>query len=212
MSEADDKVSPREHFGRPRINVGGHELVCHVDAELDIGDVTEGMTKVASQMGFWASVWASAAEQQMDVDAHYRAWRATRTRELLSEDPKLAEWKLKAELESDPNFLKYKRAIAHAERAVILARGMFEAAEGKSRVLQSRGAMMRDEMHATGMSTPTSPRARRAAVVEGDDMDLDAEPAPAPRGAPALPPKVDDRVSAMKSVFKKTKRDHGASE
>lgn len=204
MADESKKPTAREHFGKPVIKVSGHELVCDIDDELVIDDVNEGMNRVAAVMGFWASVWSAAAEQQIEVDGHYRAWRANRLKEALADDPKMAEWKAKAEVESDPKFIAFKHAIAHAERAVILARGMFDSAEGKSRGLQSRGAMIRDEFSAIGMSTPSTPRPRRASVVEegaDDAADVDSDPEPETRRRP-LPKGADGRVSAMKNVFR----------
>jgi len=147
-------------FRQRSMTVNGIEVTVDVDIDLQIGDLSGDMDKVASQMGFMANVWAAAVEEQINVDSHYRHWRAAEAQKIMEADAKLAEWKIKAAIESNPMFLKYKAAIARAESNVISSSKNFASLEKKSNILQSKGAMSRKELDATGMTTPATPRRR----------------------------------------------------
>ena len=77
------------------------------------------------------------------------------------------------EVEADDKFLKYKEAMARAAENVTLAKAVFNSFDKKSNQLQSKGARMRAEMGATGMTTPETPKAApahaKATTPEGDD-------------------------------------------
>jgi hypothetical protein len=172
------------------------------NGDLIITDITEGMSRVAASIGWWGDVAASAEEELTQADAHYRAWRAGEVKRQLALDPKMAEWKVKAEVESHPNFLKFKHAIASAEGNLARARQMVNAFEAKSRVLQSRGAIARSELDATGMTTPAKPKPRRAPAREeapDDDGDTDRDVEREVSAAPV--PAADPRRAKMKGMF-----------
>lgn len=165
-----------------------------VDADLAINDVNVDMARVSAQMGFWGDVWASAQEELTRADTLYRAWRALFTKNLLNDGSSLAEWKVKVEIESNENFVKYKQKIAEAERNVTLARTQFDAYETKSRTLQSKGAQMRatlDAPHSSpGRSTPY------------EETDIDTDDGVEESDSPVT---ADTRLSKMKAkgVFKR---------
>lgn len=177
-------------FRKQTIVVNGTEVVVDVDEDLAIADLSGDMDTVASQMAYWGAVWAAAVREKMETDSHYRHWRAQQTELILEADKKLAEWKVKAKIESQEPFLKFKAALALAERNVTLTKAVFDSFDKKSNQLQSKGAMSRSEIDATGMHTPKKPKQRKSARK--------------PRKLPAVPLKEDDeRVSAMKDIFKK---------
>lgn len=166
-------------FRRLSIVVSGTKVELTFDDELCIVEISPEMDQVASQMAFWANVWAAAVEDEELVDAHYRAWRARRTEELAKTAG--SEYKVKAAIEADPQFLKLKKAIAQTKRNVIAAKGLHDSFAKKANVLQSKGAMGRQEYAATGMHTP-------------------AEERPIPKRKPA---ENSDKKSAMRGVFAK---------
>jgi len=138
-------------------------------AELDVGDISEDMDRVASQMAYWGNLWSVAVAEQEEADAAYRQWRAEIGEKIMAADAKLAEWKVKQAIESSPKFTQFKQAIAACMRNETVLKGIFEAFRVKASILQSKGAMLRAEREATGMHTPaTSPRraAERAAESE----------------------------------------------
>lgn len=169
-----------DHFGKRTIVVTGVEVSLDVKKGLPIADLSRDMARVASEMAWWASVQAAAEGEAEEVDAHYRRWRAIKTEEILAADPKLAEWKLKARIESDPKFIEYKKAVGKAKENVTLARGVFLSFDKKGNQLQSRGAMARGELDKTGMSTPaepteSAPPSRRKMVADDETTEARVE-------------------------------------
>lgn len=180
-------------FARRTMTVNGHEVVLDIDMDLQIGALSGDMDKVAAQMGFWGSVWAAAIREHEDADAHYRHWRARQVNAILESEPKLAEYKVNARINAMDGFLKLKSAQALASEHVAMARTMFDSLDKKSNQLQSKGAMSRSEIDATGMHTkgtqnaPPTKRGKRKRPKKIDAVDDDGDP----------------RASAMKSLFQK---------
>lgn len=135
------------------VKVNGVDYKIDRDELLEIGDIDYDMGRIASDMAFWARVWAESEREKIQVEAHYRTWRARETMELLEADPKLAEWKAKTRVEADKKFLIHKTAQAQAAHNAVLCRGVFLSLEKKANLLQSKGAKARAEYEATGMST-----------------------------------------------------------
>ncbi len=135
------------------------------DEELEVGDINDDMTKVAAQVAYWGAVWAAAEEEKLCADAAYRQWRAEFSLKILSSDSKLAEWKIKARVESDKTFLKLKAALAKAERNVLSAKTRHESFKVKAATLQSRGAMDRAGLSSI-VHTPKEPREHRPTTEE----------------------------------------------
>ncbi len=174
-------------FSTRTMKVNGHEVIFNVDDELGIAaDIGGDMDKVASQMGFWGNVCGAAEAEKIRADAHYRHWRAKQAQAALSAQPNLAEWKVGALIEANPTFLKLKEGIAEAASNHNFAEKTFRSLEKKANQLQSKGAKERAEYAATGMTTPTEPRTKRPSPVEAE-------------------PSQDERVSAVKSIFKNRK-------
>jgi hypothetical protein len=138
-------------------------------SDLEIGDITNDQSKVASQMARWSVIWAAAESERMRTDAYYRKWRAEVGVKLMRVDPKTSEWKIRQAIESDPMFEKLKGALAEAERNVIVSKGVFESFRIKANALQSRGAMARAEFEAIGMSTPSTSKNKRKSQEEIDE-------------------------------------------
>lgn len=166
-------ADPRRHFAKVTILVDGVKVEIDTDASgLPIVDLSQDMDRVASQMAWWGSVLGAAEQEKITCDAAYRRWRGQRTQELLGKDPKMAEWKLRAAIDADPKFIQYKQAIAAAERHVVLVQKVFAAFDKKANLLQSKGAMARAQLDATGMSTPREPRSAAPDPEHvGDDPD-----------------------------------------
>lgn len=160
-------------------------------------DLSAEMGGIAAAMAWWASVWAAAAGEQIDADSWYRAWRARKAEEIRGADPKLSDEKLKAKIESHPEFLKVKKALALAEENVILSKGCFNALEKKGNMLQSLGANIRSELKATGMATPMDPKSAPRRSVHEEAEDEVEQP-----WAETDPKKVAGGEEKMKTTFK----------
>lgn len=144
-------------FGIVKIEVDGKPVEADLDEQLEIGDVSSDMERVAAQMAYWGAVWASAEAEKLSADAYYRQWRADAGKTLLESEAKLAEWKVKQEIEAQSKFAKIKQGLATATRNATLCKAIYESFKTKASMLQSKGAMLRSELDATGMSTRDSP-------------------------------------------------------
>lgn len=186
------------NFGKRKIVVWGEEVTIDVDVDLPIADVSQDFVRIGSLLAYWASVRETAFREAKQTDAEYRAWRAKKTLAILADDPKLSEYKVKATIEADPKFLKYKNAHAACEEAAGIAGGVFVALDKKANALQSKGAMMRSTLHGEDLSTPEEPRSapQRATSVE-DDEDQPAS-VPEPRSE-------EQRQAKVRAALKKTK-------
>jgi len=124
--------------------------------QLLIADIGEDMDNVSAQVSYFAALWAEAEREEMAADTYYRAWRAKQGEALLAADPKLAEWKVRQMIESDPQFEVIKQQMGLARRNTIAIKGHFEAFKVKGSILQSKGAMKRAELESTGIGTRAS--------------------------------------------------------
>jgi hypothetical protein len=124
-------------------------------SQLLIMDIGEDMDNVASQVSYFGSLWAEAEREEMAADTYYRAWRAKEGEKILASDPKMAEWKVRQEIEASSQFTVIKEQLAIARRNSVALRGHFEAFKVKASILQSKGAMRRAEMESTGIGTRT---------------------------------------------------------
>jgi hypothetical protein len=149
---AAEKV-PESRFGTINLRVAGRAVQADIEAELMVGDINRAMDEVAAKMAYWGALWGEAEAEQERVDAQYRFWSADFGRAILAADPKLAEWKVAQEVESSPKFARHKDAVAAAQRNVTVLKVVYESFRTKASILQSKGAMLRAELEATGMAT-----------------------------------------------------------
>jgi len=146
-----------------RLVIDGDEVTKSVDelCRINDTDLDEEMRKAAPDIAYWGAVLADAQEALDTLDTEYRVMRARKTQELLASEPKLAEWKVKAAIESLPEFEAIKSRIAAATRSVGVLWSVYTSMQHKSELIRSVGARKRSELDATGMSTPTSEKAAR---------------------------------------------------
>lgn len=77
----------------------------HLDSDADPVGPDTALATIAEELG--------KVEHAVALhDAQYRDWRAKLSDAILADNPKLAEWKVRAKLESLPAFLAYKEAAA----------------------------------------------------------------------------------------------------
>lgn len=131
----------------------GSQVTLDIDQELTIGDISSDMDKAAAQIAFWGKMWGEAERQRIITDAAYRHWGASGRKRVLAADPKMPEWKAKDLIEADANFVKHKAVMAQSMMDATVLRSIVDAFRAKASMLQSKGAMMRAELDATGMTT-----------------------------------------------------------
>jgi len=135
------------------LTVNGRQIEVDLENELEIANVSVDQSKVAAKMAFWGELWASAEAERLQVDTFYRNWRAKQGEIALNAEPKMAEWKVKQRIESSDRFLKVKETLASAIYNATMTKSVFESFRIKANALQSKGAMLRAELEATGMTT-----------------------------------------------------------
>lgn len=164
------------------LNVDGQTTTVDIESMVAIFDLSEDMSTVASNMAWLGSLWAAAREERERAENIYRAWRARASKEVLEDDPKMAEWKVKLAIESDPDFLDHKAAMREAQRVVDRLSTALDAVSTKADMLRSKGANARAELDATSLATRRTNTATRGASVEDDDPD-DVKPSKEERAA-----------------------------
>lgn len=166
-------------------NIDGREINVHLSLrDLEIGnDFVREMATLPSLMGLVGELIADVTDAYQTADAEYRQWRGRQVGAVLAADAKLAEWKVKADVDADEEFAEHKRTIAGYEGDLEFLRGFQESLRAKSLMLNARVNMLR--------GTPS-----------GDVPTYGADDAPAPRRAPAPPkpeqPDPDEKRRANK--------------
>jgi hypothetical protein len=195
MAKGESKSSGETpDFTKRKLKVMGAVVAANsADAELS-DDTSKDMTKTPGLIAYWSAVHAAAIQEEMQVEARYRKWRAEMELKIVGEGKpgkKGAEVKkpslddIKRAVEADPTFLKFKDAQAEAAHNVALAKGEVLAFDKRSNLLQSTGATKRTELEKLGVTTPAEPakgkRGKAAAKpdptpdIEEDDEDEDDE-------------------------------------
>ena len=105
------------------------------ESDLYIRDTN--ISKSASDIAFWGEVQAAMKEYLNLIQGEYRNWMAKSIVKILETEPKLAEWKAKARVESVPGFIKYKKAIAEAQKQYDCSSAIYEAMLTKASSKQS---------------------------------------------------------------------------
>lgn len=70
---------------------------------------------------------AEATREQMEAEAHFRAWRARQGIEIVRHSAKgVPEWRVRQLTEAEPDFLTYQTAIARATANTMVLRAVWE--------------------------------------------------------------------------------------
>jgi hypothetical protein len=70
---------------------------------------------------------AEATREQMDAEAHYRAWRARLGLGIVTNAKKeVPEWRVRQLIESEPNYLTYQQGLARAAANVLALKAVWE--------------------------------------------------------------------------------------
>ena len=77
---------------------------------------TEDST-IPDELLFFGKLLGALEREKILAEATYRQWRAVLIRSTLGTDPKKAEWKVKADVEANPQFTNHKQRMASAEAA-----------------------------------------------------------------------------------------------
>jgi len=139
------------------INIDGQNITVNPMAACQINDLSEGMSKVASEIAFYGSLLGAAEKARDKIDAAYRSWKAQSIVSITTSDPKLSEWKAKAVVEADPQFQAFKQQAAEFSSICSRLYWLCQALKHKAESLRSLGATERTQAAATGMATKEKP-------------------------------------------------------
>jgi len=156
---------------RITVLISGKAVVMDVEADTESLDMDEDMSTVAGTIAWYTQVLAAARQHCDLVEARYRVWQSKQLKEYVIDDPKVAEWKAKAALNAEPEFMEHKTAQAEAWALVNRLDGAVKALAVKADMLRSRGAMLRTEITHLDRSIP-GPAAKRGESVEGKGARL----------------------------------------
>lgn len=134
--------------------VGGKRIKKDLEKIMSITDVDLDMRNIAYELSFWGRLYAKANAIQITAEGKYRNWRANIAKEMLVGPKPPSEWKVKAIIESTPEFLKLKQQIAIAQENAETLYYIYDSLKTKSFMLPNLGAKERDLNKAMGMSTP----------------------------------------------------------
>jgi hypothetical protein len=103
-----------------------------VDGEsyrIDIEELSSDKQNSTFRLGV---LLAKAEREKVQAEAHYRAWRANLANEICKSSKKGTppEWRVKAQVEADPNYLQFQNGIAEATRNTILLASALRSLEG----------------------------------------------------------------------------------
>lgn len=100
-----DLESFRKSIGLTAIIVGA-DGAYEFDDDVDNVNAETAIATIAIELSI-------VEREVMIVESKYRAWKAVMTNDILVKDPKLAEWKVRARLESEPTFIQTKEVLAN---------------------------------------------------------------------------------------------------
>lgn len=129
-----------EHVKRTFFRTVGDDRVEVVldTADLEIGDdlVAESRT-VAARMGIVTDLVSEYTFLVQTCEAQYRTWSGSESAALSTRNDKLAEWKVKALVESAKGFFQHKKNVAEATADLVWLQGHHENLKTKSYKIDS---------------------------------------------------------------------------
>lgn len=143
------------------VRIGKEEFLVDTESESAIHDIDQDMDTVSARIAYYGELLAASAAEAIRCDAAYRNWRAGEAVRALTADPKVSEWKVRAEIEATENFKTYKAAEAACEYNQVALKNLIRALEEKSPNLRSKGARLRAELDSTDMNTKSAEQTAR---------------------------------------------------
>jgi hypothetical protein len=105
------------------IKVAGVEV--RIPPHFEIARLTAD--KLPGQILLFGKILASAEEQKILIDAEYRQWRALYSIGLMDRIRKISEWRVRTQLEAQPEFLKFRAGLGLADRHLWTLRAVIDS-------------------------------------------------------------------------------------
>jgi hypothetical protein len=131
--------------------VGDKAIKVTLDPEdLKMGrNLVKEANKIAASIGLVGELMADVTQELHTLDGEYRSWRAQAYRAVIKRDTKVAEWRARQAVESQPEFLRFKELIAGSEGDLAFLRQYHDALRVKSSMIRARAELQRIEHQAT---------------------------------------------------------------
>lgn len=137
---------------RPDLEIelpGLGKLVLDIDADASITDLDEDMDQAAPLVAWYGRMTAAARQEVDRWEDVVKQTRAMKLKGLTEYDPKLAEWKAKAEMEADTHIAELQTHVRRAWYVANTLSAAYEAMKVKADILRSKSAMHRSELERT---------------------------------------------------------------
>lgn len=145
--------------------VDGVAVYLDVAADLAMGDLSEDMDAISTQIG-WYGRCLAAARRALDDATDAAKYDVARTMESeFARNPKVGVDKARTAAESRRDYLDHRKRVAAARELVGTLDAAYTALQTKADILRSKGALARSELGADGMhvtepNDPPRPRSR----------------------------------------------------
>jgi hypothetical protein len=139
------------------------KLVLDIDADASITDLDEDMSQAAPLVAWYGRLTAAARQEVDRLEDAVKKAKARKLAGIFGYDPKVAEWKAKAEMEGDEAIEELQTLVGRAWYVANTLSAAFEAMKVKADILRSKSSMMRAELERTSGPVPPT----RAELVEG---------------------------------------------
>jgi len=100
-------------------------------------DLVEGRAVAHTKIALVTELLADALESLAIGQRDYRQWRAKQTIAILEDEPKLAQWKVEARINSLDTFKTIKTELAYRELRVATFRGFVDALSQKASMIHA---------------------------------------------------------------------------
>ena len=136
------------------IEVDGREVTLDIEADTASVNLDEDMVEIAPQIAWYGRLLAAARHRTDLIESNIKRYKAIATQDIQSKaGGKLAEWKVRAEVDALPALNDLRQELAQAWEVANRLDSASNALKVKAEMLRSRGAMMRAEWGSTSMVT-----------------------------------------------------------
>jgi hypothetical protein len=118
--------------------VMGKKIEIDIDKELYLPSRYTDFDTVAAEIAYWGNILAQAIEERIMAETSWRKRRGELVCFFLSEEPKLAEWKVKGKIECTDDFILYKKGIAKAYYNETMAESIYKAYIEKAKLIETK--------------------------------------------------------------------------
>jgi len=137
-----DQTDQDEHLSKAdklfELSVGEERMMVHASQFSINKDRVERDREETEKLVFDLSrFYAQCLQLEIDLDTEYRVFRATKTNAILSIDPKVSEWKMKARIEASAEYAAFKEGIAIVKRNVSFLDLLLDLAYHKLEVIET---------------------------------------------------------------------------